>query len=135
MSKGVQVKSCFKGEMRKRERGEVDQDILSEQGKRLKKESFERVIGQLEEQFQEGQVVRRSHGKGEIGKRRGLQISEGCQVFSRLLREEAAEDRRRVELQRRLHRIVINVSLISLGVGLGWILNWKNRSVAICQCL
>ena len=135
MEKGVQGKSCFKGGMHKRERSEIIHDISLEQGKRLKKESSEKGESQVEDQFQEGQVARRWNWKGELGNRKGLQIGEGCRAFSRLLREEAAEDRRRVGSQRKLHRIIINISLISLGFGLGWILNWENRSLAICQCL
>jgi len=117
--------------MHKRERSEVGQDILSAQGKRLKEETRKEVQGQ----FYEGQVAQRLVWKREEGNRRQVQVGKGCQAFSRLLREEAAEDRRRLEIQRKLHKIIFNISLISLGFGLGWILNWKNRSLAICQCL
>ena len=117
--------------MHKRERSRLNQDILPEQVKRLKEEIGEKIQGQ----FYEGQVVRRSVWKGEEGNRRQVQVGKGCQAFSRLLREEAAEDRRRLEIQRKLHKIIFNTSLISLGFGLGWITNWKNRSMAICQCL
>ena len=117
--------------MHKRERSKVNQDILLEQPKRLKEEIGEKVQGQLSE----GRVVRRSVWKGDEGNRRRVQLSEGCRAFSRLLREEAAEGRRRLDFQRRFHRIIINISLIGVGFGLGWIMNWRNRSMAICQCL
>jgi len=117
--------------MHKRERSQINQDILPEQAKRLKGEVGEKVQGQ----FNENRVVQRSVWKGEEGNRREIQIGKGCRAFSRLLREEAAEDRRRVNIQRKLHSIIFNISLIGLGFGVGWILNWKNRSMAICQCI
>ena len=131
MRKGVQKKSRVKGEVRKRERNRAGQDILPEQGKRLKEDTGEKA----QSGFQEGQVVQRSVWRGDEGSRRWLQLSESCRGFSRLLREEAAEDRRRLELQQGIRRIIVNISLISVGFGLGWIMNWKNRSMAICQCL
>ena len=109
----------------------MNQDIVPEQIKRLKEETGEKVQGLL----YEGQVARRSFWKVEEGNRRQVHIGEGCRAFSRLLREEAAQDRRRAEIQRRFHSIIFNISLIGLGFGLGWILNWKNRSMAICQCI
>ena len=117
--------------MHKRERSKANQDILPEQVKRLKEEIGEKVQGQ----FYEGQVAQRSVWKREEGNRKQVQVGKGCQAFSRLLREEAAGARRRLEIQRKLRKIICNISLISLGFGLGWILNWKNRSMAICQCL
>ena len=121
--------------MSRRERSTITYDIQTERGKRLKKDPSEERRTEVEGQFQGGKLERRRGWEEESGIRKGLQIGVGRRAFSKLLREEAAEDRRRVEIQRKLQRIIINVSLIGLGFGLGWILNWRNPSLAICQCL
>ena len=121
--------------MGRRERSTITYDIQAEQGKRLKEDTSEGGKVEIAGQFQGGKLNRRRGWEEEFGIRKGLQVGAGYRAFSKLLREEAAGDRRRVEIQRKLQRVVINVSLIGLGFGLGWISNWRNPSLAICQCL
>ena len=121
--------------MGRRGRSTVTYDIQAERGKRLKKDPAGERKTEIEGQFQGGKLERRRGWEEESGIRKGLQIGVGSRAFSKLLREEAAEDRRRVEIQRKLQRTIINISLIGLGFGLGWILNWRNPSLAICQRL
>ena len=101
----------------------------------MKKDLSEERKGEIEGQLQVGKLERRGVWEEETGVGKGLQIGEGCRAFSKLLREQAAEDRRRVGVQRKLQRVIINTSSIALGFGLGWILRWGSPSLAICQCL
>ena len=110
-------------------------DNQGERGKRLKQDPLEEKKVEEEGQLQICKSEGNRGWKEETEIRKGLRIGEGRRAFSKLLREQAAEDRRRVEIQRKLQRVIINTSLIALGFGLGWILHWGSPSLAICQCL
>ena len=121
--------------MSRRVRGEITYDIQGERVKRLKEEGSERGRGEEREQFQVDKLERRRRREGVSVLTHRQQTGIGWTAFSRLLRAEAAEDRRRVEVQRIIQKAIISISLIGLGFGLGWISNWRNPSLAICQCL